>query len=382
MKSHLRSLAIATAMAGAACSASDTETDGGTGGKPSSVDVTISGEALAYGGYAFPSSGDEPSLVDGWEIRFEKVLVTVDKIRLSENPDKMPTDPSQIDAVVKELSGPWAVDLHRQGPLAGKGGGDETAFSLEHIGDVTFDSTKRYAFGFDSVPASPAAKRLLPAEDDADYQEMIDKGLTTLFVGTATFRGVDCRSSDAAYDFSKFPTEVHFRFGFKNPTSYVNCQNPDNDPAAAFEGEEHQRGLLIKENTATVAQVTMHTDHLFWESMEHDAPLRFDMIAARYAGAGPVANATLEDLVGVSFTPVKDPAGTPVPSRSCVASDAYALPSTALTLDTKGVNVNPSGSAGDSIRDLSDYITYNASTMGHLNADGLCYVRRNYPSPP
>ena len=34
-----------------------------------------------------------------------------------------------------------------------------------------------------------------------------------------------------------------------------------------------------------------------------------------------------------------------------------------------------------SMRDLRDYMTYNQSTQGHLNSDGLCFVKRNYPSP-
>jgi len=32
--------------------------------------------------------------------------------------------------------------------------------------------------------------------------------------------------------------------------------------------------------------------------------------------------------------------------------------------------------------DYFDYTTYNQSTQGHLNSDGLCFVKRNYPSPP
>ena len=37
------------------------------------------------------------------------------------------------------------------------------------------------------------------------------------------------------------------------------------------------------------------------------------------------------------------------------------------------------GCAG--LRDYSDFATYNQSTQGHLNSDGLCYVARHYPSP-
>ena len=33
------------------------------------------------------------------------------------------------------------------------------------------------------------------------------------------------------------------------------------------------------------------------------------------------------------------------------------------------------------LRDYYDFATYNQSTQGHLNADGLCAVIRNYDSP-
>jgi hypothetical protein len=32
-------------------------------------------------------------------------------------------------------------------------------------------------------------------------------------------------------------------------------------------------------------------------------------------------------------------------------------------------------------RDYHDYTTYNQSTQGHLNSDGLCAISRHYPSP-
>jgi hypothetical protein len=48
---------------------------------------------LALGGYAFPPASDgDPAFVDGWELKFDELLVTLDKITLSENPDN---DPAQ-----------------------------------------------------------------------------------------------------------------------------------------------------------------------------------------------------------------------------------------------------------------------------------------------
>ena len=33
-------------------------------------------------------------------------------------------------------------------------------------------------------------------------------------------------------------------------------------------------------------------------------------------------------------------------------------------------------------RDYYDYIRYSQSTQGHLNSQGLCYIDRQFPSPP
>lgn len=368
----------------AACGGAAMTGDGG------SIRVTASGEVLALRSYPFPpAQPDDPTFVDGWEVRFDTLLVTLDQIAVAENPDKSPTDQSQIDAQVAAASGPWAVDLHKGGPLLGKGGGGEQALPLTLISgqnlraDKPFDPTQRYAFGFDIVPASASATKLsFDAQNEADYQQMIQNGWTVLYAGVATFRGTGCTSTNPAYDFSKLPTQVRFRFGFKSPTRYINCQNPDNAPAQPFSGEEQQRGVQIKANTTVFAQATLHTDHVFWESTQHDSPAHFDPFAARAKKDGSGAYVvTLDDLKGVNFTAFTDQSGTPLPWRSCVAS--YTPPATAASIgfDSQGIPYTPSGSAEGGLRDFVDYLTYNQSTQGHLNADGLCFVKRLYPSP-
>ena len=164
---------------------------GGTGGSgaggaaPSggSIVFTASGEALALGGYEFPYT--EVGFVDGWEVKFTELLVTVDKLTLSENPDLDPGDQQKTGALVAQIDGPWAVDLHKGGPLTGKGGSDEQAIELATIdkqnknGDKPFEADARYAFGFDLVPATASAKLLnLDEQGKADYAEMQQKGYT------------------------------------------------------------------------------------------------------------------------------------------------------------------------------------------------------------
>src|SRR5262245_43205888 len=90
-----------------------------------SIQLTASGEALAFSGYEFPPS--DVGFVDGWEVKFDRLLLTVDHITLSDNPDKSEVDQSTTDGIVAQVDGPWAFDLHPHGALPGKGGGDETA---------------------------------------------------------------------------------------------------------------------------------------------------------------------------------------------------------------------------------------------------------------
>jgi hypothetical protein len=357
--------------------------------------ITASGEVLALGGYAFPpAAAGDVAFVDGWEVKFSKMLVTFDHVKLSQNPDLSPTDQSQTGALVAQADGPWAVDLHKGGPLAGKGGSGEQAVPIAAFtgqnknGNAAFDTTQRYAFGFDIVPATASAQNVnldtsSGSTDLQDYQEMITKGYVAFFIGTATFRGTSCSTDTPSYDFTKIPTVLNFRLGFTSPTTYVNCQNPDNEPAGHFPGEEHQRGVALKQNQTTIAQTTFHTDHPFWESFVHDSPAHFDQIAAQYVGVTPAPpTATLEDMIAVKnfSTGFTDKNGTALPWRSCLST--YTPPAASpMHFDVQGRTVNTTATApGPYLRDYRDYMTFNQSTFGHLNSDGLCFVKRNYPS--
>ncbi len=371
-----RVLAAAAAIAFAACGSSSSNKSG-------NVLLTASGEVLALGGYGFPpATPDDVAFVDGWELKFTKVIVVFDHVRLSQNPDRSPTDQSQTGPVVAQVNGPWMVDLHKGGPLPGAGGAGEQAVAITTItGD--FDPAQRYAFSFDTVRASAAATNV--NVDAADFADMVANQYTVLFVGTATWKGnapgVTCTSTDAGYNFGAVPTVVNFRFGFVSPTSYINCQNPANDPATPFAGEEHQRGISIKQNQTTTAQATFHTDHLFWESFVHDSPLHFDQVAARFVGVGnPMA--TLNDLVGLDFTAFTDKNGAALPWRSCLPT---YTPGTGTQMHFDHLTVPFVLNGADpaaALRDYRDFTTYSESTFGHLNADGLAFVQRNYPSPP
>lgn len=357
---------------------------------PGGIVIAASGESLALSGYAFPPlSVDDVAFVDGWQIDFDRMLTTVANITLSENPDRSPTDQSVTDGVVAEVTGPFAVDLHKPGALAGAGGGEDRAIPLAALSGKTtggggpFDSTARYAFGFSLTEATLQAKNVnLDADAIADYKDMVTKGHTVLFSGTARWKGSDCKASAGeTYDFSALPKVVRFRFGFSAKTTYINCQNPSNT-GKPFDGEEAQRGVQVLPNRSVLAQVTVHSDHAFWDSFVHDTSLHFDPIAARKVGFdGGIPTVTLDDLVGVDFTSFKDSQGRALPARSCVGA-AYSPPAGALGYEKGSVPYSSTATPDKALRDFRDYVTYAISTMGHLNADGLCAVKRNYPSPP
>lgn len=178
-------------------------TDPGPGG----ILFAASGEVLALVGYDFPpASADAAAFVDGWQVRFTRLLVTIDKIVLSSNPDAQSDNQAVTGPVVAEVDGPWAIDLHHSDPsyLPGKGGAGEEAVPIAALkvqnknGNQPFDTTggTRYAFGFDTVDATNSAYNVnLDAQGLADYEDMIQNQCVVYYEGVATFKGDKTDSS-------------------------------------------------------------------------------------------------------------------------------------------------------------------------------------------
>ncbi len=371
-------------------------TDPGAGG----ILFAASGEVLALTGYPFPpvNAGD-PVFVDGWDVHFTRLLVTVDTIKISNNPDTSPGDQSQTGGLVAEVDGPWAIDLSHSDPsyLPGKGGPGEEAAPIAALSNQNKNGSQpfltdgtRYAFGFDTIAATNTAMNVnLDAPGLSDYAEMVTNQCVVFYVGTATFKGgtvsgfTTCNSDP---EYASWPQTVNFRLCFKSPTSYENCQNPDNDPAMAFPNEEHQRGIALKSDSSVIAQVTIHTDHPFWDSVLHDSPAHFDQFAARAVGldAGSTPTVTVEMTKGVDYTAYTDGLGNKLNWRYCIAppTDVHPQFNGQMAFDPQSVPHCTGGDHSTGLCDYYDYTTYDQSTQGHLNSDGLCFVKRNYPSPP
>lgn len=354
------------------------------------IRFAASGEVFALTGYAFPpAQSSDPVFVDGWDVRFTRLLVTVDKLTLSENPDSVPGDQSRTGSVVAELDGPWAFDLARsdRSNLPGKGGPGEQAVPFATIGprsDLKTDGT-RYAFGYDVVAAQAGAKPVnLDAAAAADYAEMIRDGCTVLYVGTATFKGDKADPGCFPASRHDWPDSVRFKLCFESPTRYINCQNPDNDPARGFSGEEHQRGIALKSDAPAIAQLTIHIDHPFWDSVLEGAPMHFDQYASRVVGLAPTPTVTLDLTRGVDYTSYTDREDRPLDWRYCTEPPTDVHPKLVgpMRFDPETVPHAASADPAGGLRDYYDFATYRQSTQGHLNSDGLCFVKRLYPSPP
>ncbi|HEX3695148.1 MAG TPA: hypothetical protein VH374_07135 [Polyangia bacterium] len=386
--------------------------DPGNGG----IIFAASGEVLALSGYAFPpANAGDPAFVDGWDVQFTRLLVTVDKIKLSTNPDYNP-DQSMLmaNALVAEVDGPWAVDLAHgdNSYLPGKGGQGEEAVPIAALvkqnqpagnsAPFLTDGT-RYAFGFDTVAATAAAMNVnLDADGLVDYGEMIQDQCAVMYVGVATFKGgvvtattgnmADYTKCNSDPEYANWPKTVNFRLCFKSPTSYVNCQNPDNDPAKPLAGEEHERGIAFDATKSIIGQVTIHTDHPFWDSVLHDSPAHFDQFAARVVppstdggvaadgGATSTPTVTLDMTMGVDYRSYTDAQGNPLKWRYCMdpPTDSHAQFTGAMAFDPQSVAHATGTDRTTGLLDYYDFATYNQSTQGHLNSDGLCALQRHY----
>lgn len=379
MKFTAISLVSATLVLLSACSSDDdTGNPSNNAAANGGFQVTVSGEDLAVKGYDFGAgalaNGDPPAFVDGWEVKFEHVIVTVGNVRLNADPDTDPNNPDTQGAIVATAAGPWAVDVTLGGDVIGKSGSaDERTVAITTLpkkaDGSNFDPTQRYAFNYDILAASSSATAVnLDAAGQALYEEAKAKGWAMIYQGTATYKGP---APAAGTVFEKIPSSVHFTLGFANPSSYSNCQNTD---LAQIGEDEFPRGVQAREGATTTAQITIHTDHSFWSKLNVEGTeLHFDPIAAQASTYGTVGAAqgevTMDDLVSLDITSFKTRTGEALPARSVVSD--YTAPAGTLSFDANGTSFARPNS-------FASYLQYSASAGGHLNADGPCKIRNNF----
>jgi hypothetical protein len=164
---------------------------------PNAFVFSISGEVNAVVGYPYPPFDPSQTwMVDGWNWKIEKYIVVIDHITLWTNPNESASNQELHGSQVAQVNGPFVVDLHKGGPLDGKGGGGEQALAIAVIanqnsnGNAAFDPTQTYAFGFSTVPATWNAINVnLTSDEMDDYNYMVAHGASVYYYGSANWTG-------------------------------------------------------------------------------------------------------------------------------------------------------------------------------------------------
>jgi hypothetical protein len=390
---------------------------------PNTFVISISGEANAITGYPYPpyDLATATYMVDGWSWKIDKYIVVVDHITLWRDPNASSSDQSQHGPQVAHVDGPFVVDLHKGGPLDGKGGAGEQALAIAALanqndnGGAPFDVSTMYAFGFSTVVAPSDGSAInvnLTKDEEADYQYMVQHGASVYYHGTATWNGTQSGghmgfgicSSDPQADYNDMaqtcatgstggggmgdggmgdggmgdgggggdggssggacPRIYDFselpqtmEFQLAFPTP-TNYVNCVNYSLSEQVGHD-VRGVQTSPSASEIEQITVHMDHPFWESFQENTPVHWDQVAAQYIGqTRPVAH--LDDLKGVAFNPFKDNNGVLMPWHWC--ETAYMPPSNgAMSFDTLSVPQDPMGTCTGTVG--KDYTRANCKAI-------------------
>lgn len=275
------------------CSCADTATG--------RLRVTASGEDAALSGYPVGSGEDSVGFADGWELQFDKVLVSIAGFRLR----AADGDDAAVHAE------PVVADLHL---------GKPTLWSFEDVPARRWDRVSfRYApLAADAEPAN--------AIDEEDLQRMRDNDYSLYIAATAR----------------KDEQEVALEYGFSFTVELSGC----------VDAADETDGVVIANGELNQAEITVHLDHLFFDSfVSDDAELRFDPMAAVAPKSGPL---TLADLARQkNLSDLKDRDGEPL-----------------------GLTYDPGSGLKPTPQNLEEYVVAAAATTGHFNGEGHCHYER------
>jgi hypothetical protein len=296
MRTELHVLLALGALCAAGCDASE----GGNG----TLAIRISGEEAALGGYPVGEGEDQIAFTDGWTLEFQKVIVSISHFHLATE------DGEEADLDVD----PIVVDLHQGAP---------ELWRFEGIAAQRWDQVDyRY-----SKPTGDA--RSVNDVSEADFELMRDNSYSLLIEAIAR----------------KDEQEVPLQFGFPLAIDVMHCEN----------GLDGTDGIVVRDNAVTNAEITVHLDHLFFDSYAtEEANLRFDAMAAMYDRApssGPLLLAALKGQDNLSD--MKGPDGEPLDLSYDPGSAFHPVP-----------------------KNLEEYVNAAAETTGHWNGEGHCEYHR------
>lgn len=350
------------------------------------------------------NAGD-PQFVDGWNVTFNKYIVVIGNLRLTKNATQYQDQKTLNLPPVASKAGPYVIDVHQLASdgfngFVGADGQEPAAgiFKWDTADDGSPFSTdgpdSPYAFSYDTVPAVyPATQVNLTQDDLLIYDMMVQKGWNKYIDATATFvaagkypdPAIEAKfealaggTVDGQGNYTHAP-QVRFVFGWNDATTNFNCINPNNGDMD--EANLANRGVIPNSNGAMIAQVTIHTDHVFWDKLKQEGtPLRMDYIAAWAPADTTTTPLDLRTLADKPLaTTFRD--GTPLPDRA----PHLVNPTGTFTSDQTDpghVTLDLNGVPAANIKGIADFMAFSAQSQTHLNADGLCYVKGQNASDP
>ena len=333
---------------------------------------------------------------------------------------------------VAQVTGPWVVDLHKGGPLDGKGGGGEQALPFAVIDEPELErrravrSVDHVCFGFSTIEAPGDGSAInvnLDASEEADYQYMVKQGPTASTTtgrrpGPATRPAHRLASRSAR---RRTPTPARARTAARTMAERLTRADAgrrrlrlhqaaadDDVPARLLDADELRQLRQLHGQRAgepdgprradvdepeQIEQVTVHMDHPFWESFEEDTPVHWDQIAAQYIGVDEPGGAhrrfqgrAVQPIQGQererhAVARLRADATTRRRATERCRSARSACRRTRAARAPGTIGQDYTTANCPAIRDYYDFIRYTQSTQGHLNSQGLCFIDRQFPAP-
>lgn len=271
----IMSLLVAVSASFVACSDDEDEP---VEGEPATSKFYAYGEPFIEDG--IPAS----AFADGWAITFSEFVITVN------------------DAGIKG-AGPWSETSATALYVDVAKAGNEAANPGTAVGTVATTTNKTYDEAFYTIAPATVGNNVNAA--DATVTEMQAAGASVLVRGTAT----------------KGDSSINFDWALNSSSTYNPCEIQGFSPVASEE---------------TRVELTIHGDHLFYDSLSSEDP---DLIFQAYADADANADGTVTigELEAVQV------------------------------IDT---NFNAGGA--DDVKTLLDFVTFQSTTLGHINGEGHC----------